>query len=88
MRDLGKLMVIWGTVVPTEVFLWCRGYVPQHGVLGSLGQMHFYVGEVEFPYGVVVGASLLVVGAGLSLWVRGERSYFTVKVERRGVCEQ
>jgi len=66
MRCLGKLLVIWGGLLPVLTFPWMRGFHWQLGVLGSLEQMHFVVAGERFSYAIVVTFGLGLVGLGMS----------------------
>ncbi|HYD64801.1 hypothetical protein [Azospirillum sp.] len=72
MRCLGKLLVIWGGLLPVLTFPWMRGFHWQLGVLGSLEQMHFVVLEGEVSYAAVVTLGLGLVGLGMSYVVLAE----------------
>jgi len=66
MRCLGKLLVIWGLLLPVLTFPWMRGFHWQLGVLGSLEQMHFFVAGAEVSYATVVTFGWGMAGLGMS----------------------
>lgn len=66
MRCLGKLLVVWGVVVPLMTYPWASGFNPQSGLLASLPHMYLHVFGTEFSYAVVVALGLWAAGLGLT----------------------
>lgn len=76
MRSGGKIVAIWGLVLPLATYPWARGFHPQAGLIGSVPHMYFYVLESKFPYALVVLVGLWMVGLGLTadaMWVAHDR---------------
>jgi len=73
MRELGILLVVWGLILPPVAFPMFRNYFPDVGLLGSLPQMHVFVGEIEISYAGVLQTAALMIGAGATLWLFNSR---------------
>jgi hypothetical protein len=67
-RTLGKLLVIWGALLPLitlpSTVFGPYGVVPLLHV--SLRSMHAWIGPVQVGYDDVIVGALLLVGVGLS----------------------
>jgi hypothetical protein len=67
MHVLGKLLVIWGVLLPAIAFPWMRDFDPERGVLGSVRWMFADFAGNRLVYAHVLSAGLVMVGLGLSL---------------------
>lgn len=73
MRTVGKILVIWGALLPLIAFPSMRGFHAELGVLGSLFQMYLLFGGTRVTYGLTVTVSLITIGVGLTLWLTDDR---------------
>ncbi|CAO3372182.1 hypothetical protein [Azospirillum argentinense] len=64
---LGRLMVVWGVMMPVMAFPMMNGYQPSLGVLGSLNQMHLYLEVVDLRFDAIVSMGLALLWGGLSI---------------------
>jgi hypothetical protein len=71
MRSLGKILIIWGTLLPLialpSIDFGPHGVVPLLGV--SLRSMEARIGWVDMTYDRVLVWALLLIGLGLSFCV-------------------
>ncbi|HYH39430.1 MAG TPA: hypothetical protein VD860_14500 [Azospirillum sp.] len=67
MHLLGKLLIIWGVLLPAIAFPWMRDFDPARGVLGSLRWMFADLGGTRVVFHHVLSGGLVMVGVGLSL---------------------
>ncbi|AWJ88394.1 hypothetical protein Sp245p_00685 [Azospirillum baldaniorum] len=64
---LGRLMVVWGVMMPVMAFPMMNGYQPSLGVLGSMNQMHLYLEVVDLRFDAIVSMGLALLWGGLSI---------------------
>lgn len=69
MQAVGKLLIIWGVLIPAIAFPWMRGFDPAHGLLGSVRWMFADIGGTRIIFHQVLSGGLVLVGVGLSLMV-------------------
>lgn len=67
MQTLGRLLVIWGLLLPVIAFPWMRDFDPQRGVLGSVRWMFGDFRGTRVVYAHVVTGGLVMTGLGLSV---------------------
>jgi hypothetical protein len=69
MRMLGKLLVIWGTLLPLMILPTTADYIDQKvAILNIRLDREAYIGWIPVSYDTVIVLGLLVVGIGLSFW--------------------